>query len=844
MKVSVAWLRALIPNFDSSEFASLDARGIAARLTGGGLEVEAIHKFGEGLEPVVLARVVGVRPHPSKSGLQLVTVDRGGPTQEVVCGAKNVPPPGGMVVLAPLGAHLPAANGGRGMTIAARAIGGVTSEGMLCSESELGIAFAISKAAADDDGHSDAGILVLPDDFAAPGTPLRDAIPTVMDDILEIGVTPNRPDALGHVGVARELAAILALPWLPPSVSPVERNDDRPTAAVAKVTIDEAAKARCPHYGAVAVFDLGIAASPLWIRYRLHALGVRSISNVVDVTNLVMLEYGHPLHAFDLDRLAPEAHPAIHVRLARDGEEVVTLDGETRKLVADDLVICDGGPDGGKPVALAGVMGAGNSEISASTRRVLLECAYFDPRTVRRTSRRHGLHTESSHRFERGVDPAGVEAVLAQAGSLTAHLARGALAKEPLHVVSSRPEKVSITFRHARLEQLLGMPVDRAEAQGILERLGCALTWTGDSATVLAPTHRPDLGREVDLIEEIARVIGMDRIPTIPPAIKPQPPRSEGTIERRARLVGRDLGLSEGVSFGFASPRELDVLGAPAPVVRLQNPLGEERGVMRTSLLPGLLAGLRRSRNRGERRVRLFEVGARFLAGGPEAAKGLCDEVPSLAVVLGGPRDTWLGQGDDVDVWDAKGIALELVARVSGAEASIQPLGEGERPKHLHPRGAAAVFARSAHGGEEVTQVGSFGPLHPDVVDALELDGPAMVIELDLRALAALGTPVPQFSPLPTVPASTRDLALEVDEPVVAGEVARALREGAGKLCSSVEVFDVYRGKGVATGKKSVAFRLTYRDPNGARTLTDAEIDAANQKALAATKGLGATQRA
>lgn len=844
MKVSVAWLRALIPSFESSSFASLDAKGIAARLTGVGLEVEAIHRFGEGLEPVVLARVVSTRPHPSRSGLQLVTVDRGGGTQEVVCGAKNVPPPGGMVVLAPLGTHLPAAAGGKGMTIAPRAIAGVTSEGMLCSESELGIGFGTPKAgAAEDDGHSDAGILVLPDDFAAPGTPLRDAIPTVMDDILEIGVTPNRPDALGHVGVARELAAILGLPWQFPSASLAERLDERETGSVARVTIDEAARERCPHYGALAVFDVSIAASPLWIRYRLHALGVRSISNVVDVTNLVMLEFGHPLHAFDLDHLDG---PAIHVRLAREGEEVVTLDGEKRTLVADDLVICDGGPNGGKPVALAGVMGAGNSEISSSTKRVLLECAYFDPRSVRRTARRHGLHTESSHRFERGVDPSGVETVLAQAGSLTGHLSHGALSKAPLHVVGARPTRVSIPYRHGRLEQLLGMKVERAEAQGILERLGCELRFEGgvrfegDVAIVLAPTHRPDLGREVDLIEEVARVIGFERIPTEAPPIKPQLPRPVGVTERRARLTCRDLGLSEAVSYGFASPKELEILGAPAPVVRLQNPLGEERSVMRTSLLPGLLAGLRRSRNRGERRVRLFEVGARFLAGGDEAAKGLCDEVSSLAVVLAGPRDTWLGQGDEVDVWDAKGIALEIVARMCGREGEVSLLGE-QRPSHLHPRGAASV---SVPNGDGLTTVGTFGPLHPDVVDALELDGPAMVIELDLRAIGALGAPIAQFSPLPAVPSSTRDLALEVDEPVVAGELGKALRQGAGPLCVSVEVFDVYRGKGVTAGRKSVAFRLTYRDPNGTRTLTDAEVDAANQKALAATKTFGAAQRA
>lgn len=823
MKVSVAWLRALIPSLEGTPHGALDSRAIAARLTAAGLEVEGMSRFGGGIDAVVIARVTAIRPHPSKSGLQLVTVDRGGGTQEVVCGAKNVPAPGGLVLLAPLGTHLPAVN----MTIAARPIGGVVSEGMLCSESELGLTFGGKDEAS-------AGIVVLPAEFAAPGTRFVDAVPTASDDILEIGVTPNRPDALGHVGIARELAALLGIPWSYPVAAPPERPLDRPTEAFAGVSIDDAARARCPHYGALAVEGLTVGPSPLWIRYRLHALGVRAISNAVDVTNMVMLEYGHPLHAFDLDRLDG---PAIHVRLAREGEEVVTLDGITRTLVADDLVICDGGPNGGKPVALAGVMGAGNSEISATTKRVLLECAYFDPRGVRRTARRHGLHSESSHRFERGVDPTGVPTVLAQAGALTVHLGGGAAANAPLHVRGREPSRTEIAFRHARLEQLLGAPVAREEARSILMRLGCEVSDEADGrAIVRAPTHRPDLNIEVDLIEEIARVRGLDAIPTELPPIRPQVTRTASGLERRARQVGRELGLSEGVSYGFASPRELEIVGAPAPVVFLQNPLGEERSVMRTSLLPGLLAGLRRSRHRGERRVRLFEVGMRFLEGGAEADLGLCDEVLSFAAVLAGPREAWLGQGEEVDVWDAKGVALEAVSRLTGRTPEVVALGEEGRPLHLHPRGAAQITV------DEVN-VGLLGPLHPDVVDKLDLDGPAMIVEIDLRAVEQLGTRVAQFQALPAVPASTRDVALEVDEPVRAGELARALREGAGELCGSVDVFDVYRGKGVADGKKSIALRLTYRDPAGARTLTDAEVDAAQQKALAAIKSLGAVQR-
>jgi phenylalanyl-tRNA synthetase beta chain len=818
MKVSVAWLRSLIPSLAGTPHASIDGKGVAAKFTAAGLEVEGITRFGEGIEPVVIARVASVRPHPSKSGLQLVTVDRGGGTQEVVCGAKNVPPPGGLVLLAPLGTHLPA----KGMTIGSRAIGGVTSEGMLCSESELGLSF---KSGADEG----AGILVLPENMAAPGTTFTSVVATAFDEILEIGVTPNRPDALGHIGLARELAALLNVPWKYPDAEKATRTIEQPTDSFARVSIDDHAKTRCPHYGALAVTEVAIGPSPLSVRYRLHALGVRSISNAVDVTNLVMLEYGHPLHAFDLDRLSPETRPAIHVRLAREGEQVVTLDGVTRTLTTDDLVICDGGPNGGKPVALAGVMGAGNSEISASTKRILLECAYFDPRTVRRAARRHGLHSESSHRFERGVDPAGVATVLARAGAQTVELAGGATASKALHVRVAEPKRAEIRFRHERMEQLLGVDVAREEAKAILERLGCE--FQGDK--VLAPTHRPDLTIEVDLIEEVARVRGLDAIPTVLPPIRPQPQRNVGVLERRARHVGRDLGLSEAVSYGFASPRELEMLGAPRPVVHLQNPLGEERSVMRTSLLPGLFGALRRSRYRGERRVRLFEVGMRFLEGGPDADRGLCDEVLSFAALLAGPRDAWIGQGDEVDVWDAKGVAIEVVTRLTGRAPEIVA---DASTHYLHPRGAARVML-------DGKTIGTFGPVHPEVVERMELDGPAMIVEIDLRAVESLGQQLPRFQALPAVPASTRDVALEVDEAVIAGDLSRALRDGAGLLCASVDVFDVYRGKGVAEGKKSIAFRLTYRDPKGEKTLTDPEVDAAHQKAVTATKALGAVPR-
>lgn len=825
MRVSLGWLRELLQD------PTLSATVVAERLTAAGLEVEAVTPFGAGLEPVRIVAVTGLRPHPHRSGLRLVTVDLGGDgKKEIVCGAPNVPDPGGLVVLAPMGTTLPAI----GVTLGARDIGGVVSEGMLCSERELGIGFPGAGKAEDD------GIIVLPAGFAAPGTPLATAIPAVQDTVFEVGVTPNRPDALGHLGVARELAALLDRPFDPPAARPFAGGAPKAravatSASEVSVTIADDARARCREYDGHVVVDVTIGPSPLAVRYRLHALGVRAISNAVDVTNLVMMLYGQPLHAFDLDRLDGRA---IHVRRARAAEQVVTLDGQTRTLVEDDLVICDGGAGGGKPVALAGVMGAGNSEIGPDTRRVLLECAYFEPRTVRRTARRHGLHSESSHRFERGVDPGAVAQALEHAVEWLADLTGGTALTGAVRVVVEPPVRARILLRHARLEALLGVPVPEAEAAAILTRLGC----TADGDAWLAPTHRPDLGREVDLIEEVARVRGLDRIPAILPTVPPQAPRTTGVVERRARLLGAELGLSEAISYGFASPRDLAAVGAPEASVHLQNPLGEERGVMRTSLLPGLFSALRRARQYGEARVRLFEVGARFLASTTPSVP--CDELPTFAAILAGPRQGWPGEGGDADLWDGKGIAVELVERLTGRRAEVRPLAGAARPSTLHPRGAAEVCVGEA-------RVGTFGVLHPDVVAAFELDrgtaaasAPPVIVEIDLRAIEALGPRArPRFSPLPSLPAVTRDVALEVEEPVTGGALAEAIRAGAGPLCALVEVFDVYRGKGVAEGRKSIALRVTYRDPAGARTLTDAEVDECQKKAVAATASLGAAAR-
>jgi phenylalanyl-tRNA synthetase beta chain len=812
MKASVQWLRELVPGLTAS------AKEIAARFTAAGFEVEATHEYGQGAEACLVVAVVSMRPHPSKSGLNLVTVDRGaaGAPLELVCGAPNVPPPGGLVVLAPLGAHLPA----KRMTIERRAIAGVTSEGMLCSESELGLT------------EEGGGILVLPPSTGKPGDRFVDVVPAVRDTVLEIGLGANRPDGLGHLGLARELATLYRLPFHPHRAhDPKSIASDTSIETLAQVVIEDGE--RCHRFGARAILGVAIGPSPLWLRYRLSALGVRSISNVVDVTNIVMLEYGHPMHAFDLDRLKGGR---VVVRRAREGETMTTLDGVARTLVADDLVVSEG--DGATPVGLAGVMGAANSEIGDGTQRVLFECAYFDARGVRRASRRHGLHTEASHRFERGVDPGDIEDVLARAVALTAELAGGRAVPGSILAVAKPIEKHVVTLREERMKNLLGIDVPWNVATNVLERLGCKNVGPVEGGVRFEiPSHRPDISREVDLIEEVGRVHGFDHIPGVLPAIRPtREGATRDALYARARATAVSLGLAEAVTYAFLDAATLEKIGAPAPAVRVMNPLNENQEVMRTSLLPGLLRAADLASRRGEKDTRFFTLGARFLAGQPGSK--LPEERASFAAVMTGERSAWLAKPTPVDVWDAKGIAESVASRLAGQPAVLRTYAEGERPMHLHPRAAGEVSVLGR-------VVGRFGLLHPDVRDALGLDvsGAIVVVEIDLETLEALGTARVQYKAIPRVPANTRDLAVVVSEAIPAGDVEAAVRAAAGDLAEDVHLFDRFTGGAIPAEHASLAFRVVYRREG--KTLTDAEVDAQHAKVVTDVTGrFGATLRA
>ncbi len=827
MLISHRWLLELLPGLD------LPAAAVAERLTQIGLAVDGIRPFGVVGDTIVVAEVCKAEPHPTRSGLRLVTVDTGGSEQVVVCGASNVPAPGGLVVLARLGTTLPAV----GVTLEPRKIGGILSEGMLCSERELGLA------------ESSEGILVLEPGTARPGETLERACPHAHDTIFDVDVTPNRPDALGHLGVARDLAASLGIDFLRPEAGAPRRTSDVDLASL--IAVRNEAPARCPRYSAAAVLGVELGPSPLWLQWRLTSLGIRPVSNVVDITNLLLLEAGQPMHAFDRAEIA---EGRIVVRCAREGETLVTLDGGNRKLDSDDLLIAD--ERGG--IALAGIMGGADSEIRASTRDVILECAYFEPRGIRRSARRHGIHTESSHRFERGTDWGAIEWVLERAKSLLTELAGGSAVPGCVHDRSGELELPVLDLRSERLNALLGIEVPFEKAIGALARLGFEVKEARvDRVRVSGASSRPDVTREVDLIEEVARIVGLDAIPTTLPAIPPQTPRSGYRFEREVCRVAAGLGLSEALTHAFVSPQELDGVKAAKPFVTLVNPLSEERSVMRTSLLPGLLEALKRARRRGQTSVRLFSVGPVFLpppegeepspAGvRPRLAEDagiLPEERPKIAVVLAGPRTSHLRKPESCDLYDAKGVAVELVERLTRRSTEVEHVGGLPGYEYLHPRGAARVLL-------EGREVGCFGPLHPDVEDALDLGGAAYVVDIDLAAIERIGRLVPSYRRLPKLPPVVRDVAFELPTHVLAGDVQAMIQSAAGELCESVELFDLFEGGALPEGYRSLAFRVTYRDPlaaarpEEARTLTDKEVDACQQRVIAAAqKTLGANLR-
>lgn len=786
MNVSYRWLRALAPGIEDSP------EELADRLAMLGAPVEELVRVGEGLAEIRVARVRRVREHPDADRLVLCDVDAGGEVVQVVCGAPNVAE----------GRYYPYVGPGQtlpdGTEITEAEIRGEASRGMLLSERELGL------------GPDHSGLLELRGEFET-GRPLLEAV-ALDDHRLVLEITPNRPDLLSHVGVAREVApsgdAGVALPPFPEGVRTeleLAPADDGGEVAGIPVTIDD--PELCPRYAAAVIRGVEVGPSPAWLASRLRAVGARPINNVVDATNYILHEMGQPLHAFDVDELAG---PEIIVRRAREGESLVTLDGVERELGTEMLAICDGGG----PVAVAGVMGGADSEVSAETTDVLLECALFDPKSVRATARALGLSTDASYRFERGVDPEGQPAALRRLVDLVVAVAGGTPEGPAVDVHPRPPSATTVEVRPERVRHVLGIGIDAGGIREALEPLGFSVEpreGEGPLRVTVPGWRSRDVTREIDLIEEVARRHGYDRFPEelthFRPGTVPDHPLFEVEDEIRASLAAE--GILEALETAFAPEGEGEVA--------LVNPVSADETRLRGDVLPGLLRSVEHNFSRGTRDVRLFEIGTVFHRSPSDVPPV---EEPRAAVALTGRRRPhhWTGDPGDVDLWDVKALARRLleVARIPGGR-----LEEGAPDVELFEPDLGYTLV-----GDD-GPVGIAGRIRDDAVDAPPWAGAVWGLEIRLPPEPGPRRE-PGFRALPDFPGVDRDVAAVVRDEVSAEEVRAAVEGAGGTLLEAVELFDVFRGEGIADGARSLAFRLRFRSEEG--TLTDREVETAMER--------------
>ena len=771
MQFNVEWLKQWVA-------VDLDAAQIAARLTAAGLEVDDMRPVAGDFSGVVVAEIEACEAHPDADKLRVCTVNDGGAERlQIVCGAPNARP-GIRVPLARVGAVI-----GPDFKIRRAKLRGVESSGMLCSAKELGLS----------EDHS--GLMELPAD-APLGQDLR-AWLQLDDHVIEVDLTPNRADCLSVRGIARDVAASCGAKFTGldiPAVAP--RND-----AQFPIRLDDPAD--CPRYVGRIVRGIDpTAKTPLWMAERLRRCGLRSISPTVDVTNYVLLELGQPMHAFDLDRLQDE----IVVRRARAGEKLVLLDETEAELDEDVLAICDAAG----PVAIAGIMGGLDSGVTEATRDILFESAWFNPATIMGKARRFGMHTDASHRFERGVDPAGQALAVERATALLVEIAGGEpgpllVAESPQHVPSNRP----VRLRPDRLEMVMGCAVPNDRVEGILRGLGMDVEWDGAAWTVTAPPARFDVAIEEDLIEEVARVHGYDAIPEAPVSGELAPGAASGhqVSLNRVRESLCTAGYQEAINYSFVDHRWLEWVRHTEGVLPLANPLSADLDVMRTTLLPGLLAALARNVRRQQSRVRLFESGVVFLQGDRLA------EIPRIAAVATGDSlpEQWGITTRETDFFDVKGDVERLFEMRGAADA---PAFEAATLPWLHP-GAGAVVSL---GGDPV---GWCGALHPGVLKAFDIKKSVIAFEFNLERL--LERDIPFAKEISRFPSVRRDIAVLLPVDVSYADVEKCIRSSAGPHLERVVLFDVYAGTNLKEGYKSLAIGLIFN--NVSSTLRDEDID-------------------
>ena len=790
MKLSEKWLREWVdPPVGTDELVS--------QLTTAGLEVDNTESVGGETHGVVVARVLEARPHPDADRLKICLVEWGPEVSaEVVCGAPNARE-GLFVPYAPPGARV-----ANGETVRASTIRGVQSNGMLCSPIELGL------------GEDGDGLLELVAD-ATPGTSLKEYLD--LDDVsIDIDLTPNRGDCLGLIGVAREVGVINRCDVKTPDIVPV------PAQIPDVLPVELIAPAECPRYAGRVVRDVDVRAStPTWMVERLRRSGVRSISVVVDVTNYVMLELGQPMHAFDLEKL----EGGIRVRLAGAGESLTLLDEQTLDIQQDVLVIADHG----RAVALAGVMGGLLSSVTDSTKHIFFESAYFEPRHVAGDARHYGLHTDASHRFERGVDPFHQDRAIERATALLLEIAGG----KPGPVIDIKsedhmPKRSPVALRASRIERLLGMAVQPDIVTDTLERLGLMVKRTSDGWEVTPPGFRFDIAIEADLIEEIARIEGYDKLATRRPLVNVQgTTRAESVIgvsQLRRVLVNR--GYQEAITYSFVDATMQSWFDERDPIP-LANPISSDMTVMRTSLWPGLIQAMSHNTNRQQPDVRLFECGMVFARQDGE----LCQDVHFAGLVTGNAVPAqWGTKTRDVDFFDVKSDVEALLTQAGST--SVHEFLPSTRPA-LHP-GQTAMVRRDG------AIIGYVGLLHPRIARSLKHSGNVCLFELNLAALQQGN--LPRFEALSKFPGVRRDISIVIDEAVSSREVEDCVGQIGTDVLKNLELFDVYHGEGIDSGKKSLSLSLTFQASS--RTLNDEEVESLVAKAVDALgTGLGAVLR-
>lgn len=801
MKIPLKWLQEYID-------IALPPADLANRLTMAGTEVKGMQVIGGNWGNIVIGQIMAINPHPNADHLTLPTIDLGTEQQTVVCGAPNLRL-GDKVAFAHVGAQLIDGHSGQAFCLKSAKIRGIASSGMVCSEKELGISASYE------------GIMVLPAE-APVGTPLADYLG---DAIFDLDITPNRPDCLSIIGIAREITALTGQSLSLPEVS----YEETASSIDQQISVEIAAPDLCPRYCASLITGIKVAESPRWLQQRLLACGMRPISNIVDITNYVMLEYGQPLHAFDYGKIKGKK---IIVRQATRGEGIVTLDGVERVLSKDMLVIADKE----RSVAIAGVMGGANSEVTEQTTSILLEAANFNPVSIHYTGRRLQLPSEACMRFERGIRPELILPALKRATQLIIQLAGGEAAKGLADVYPGKRDQEPILLSTGKVKTLLGVEFSLDQIIGALTCLGftCKKRGSASEVWVTAPYWRSDIHLAVDLVEEVARIIGYDKIPTtmLSQPLPRQNPEPIFSLKQKVGHILTGYSFQEVITYSLTSSEMLNkLLPEPHPLepmpLRMANPMTADREYLRPNLRANLLAALSANRRYEDGGIRLFELGKVYLS----RHNDLPDEPEVLCGILGGSRleKSWQDKDELFDFYDAKGVAEGLLNQL-GVKANF----EEDRDEGLCLGKQVAIVV-------EGNKLGVAGELHPKVLAAFEISEPVYLFEINLTALLPYTIGHKMFQPIPRFPAMVRDMALIVDTRITHQRVLDIIKNFS--LVNQVTLFDVYSGDQVPRGKKSLAYRVAFQLPT--HTLTDEEVNQVQQQILdKLSSELGATLRA